>query len=414
MALANQNDLEVHQLDVKCAFLNGVLEEEVFMRQPSGFERGGRLVRKLNKAIYGLKQASRRWNLRFHHFMVRLQFNQCEYDSCLYSWSNGGVILYVIIYVDDILVIGNSLQAVQELKAKLCDKFESRDLQEVESFHGLNIHRDRKAGFLTVDQRVYVNSALERFGMSNCKPSVIPMEPGLKLEKNKEEKEMTSKPYRELIGCLMYLMVTSRPDICAAVNYFAAFQSCATEEHWVHLKRVLRYLRGSMDCKLVHCRRDRSSVLEAYADADWGNDPNDRRSISGFVIKLYGSVVAWATRKQSSVALSTTEAELMALCSTSCELIWLANLLSSIGCVVMEPVNIFEDNQPCIALIVDPGKQKRLKHVDIQSFFVRELVESGEVRLVYLPTEQQITDVMTKGLAGPRFRMLRELLGIIN
>ncbi|XP_065085933.1 uncharacterized protein LOC135707939 [Ochlerotatus camptorhynchus] len=218
------------------------------------------------------------------------------------------------------------------------------------------------------------------------------MEPGLKLEKKKDTKEMTSKPYRELIGCLMYLMVTSRPDICAAVNYFAAFQCCATEEHWVHLKRVLRYLQGTTDYKLVYRRQVSPTILEAYADADWGNDPNDRRSVSGFVIKLCGSVVAWTTKKQSSVALSTTEAELMALCLTSCELAWMAKLLSSIGCAMNEPINIFEDNQPCIAIIVEPGKQKRLKHVDIQHFFVRELVEDGKLRIVYLPTEQQIAD----------------------
>lgn len=414
LSLANQKRWLVHQMDVKCAFLNGVLDEEVFMRQPSGFERGGSQVCRLNKAIYGLKQASRKWNERFHEFMSRMNFKRSEQDYCLYFWSGTDVVLYVVIYVDDILIIGSSEKAICELKKRLSSEFEMRDLQEVRSFLGLNIQRDRNRGVMIIEQKAYVKSVLERFGMLNCKPSLIPMEPHLKLEKGQDAKQFTNKPYRELIGCLMYLMVTSRPDICAAVNYFAGFQCCATDEHWVHLKRVLRYLRGTLDYQLVYRRQDAPEGLLAFADADWGNDPNDRRSVSGLVVKLYGSTVVWATKKQSSVALSTTEAELMALCLASCELIWVANLLRSVGCEVDEPLKVYEDNQPCIALTTEPRRQKRMKHVEIQHFFVRELIEKGKLRLEYVPTEHQLADVMTKGLASPRFRILRDQLGLLN
>lgn len=216
----------------------------------------------------------------------------------------------------------------------------------------------------------------------------------------------------------MYLMVTSRPDICSAVSYFAGFQCGATEEHWVHLKRVLRYLKGTIDCKLQYRRSDSAEMVEAYADADWGNDPNDRRSVSGYIVKLFGSTVTWATKKQSSVALSTTEAELMALCQVSCEVVWIINVLNSVDLKVSEPVSVYEDNQPCIAVTVEPRKHKRMKHVEIQNFFVRELVQNSvqkrRVKLNYLPTEDQVADLMTKGLASPRFRKLRELLGVIN
>lgn len=414
LSLANQEGWHVHQMDVKCAFLNGVLDEQVFMRQPSGFERGGSLVCRLNKAIYGLKQASRKWNERFHEFMCRMNFKRSEQDYCLYYCSMDTAVIYVVIYVDDILIIGSSEKAICDLKQKLSSEFEMRDLQEVRSFLGVNIQRDRERGVMVFEQKAYVKSILERFGMTNCKPSVIPMETHLKLEKEKNIKLFTRKPFKELIGCLMYLMVTSRPDICAAVNYFAGFQCCATDTHWIHLKRVLRYLRGTMDYQLVYRRKDLPEKLLAFADADWGNDPNDRRSVSGFVIQFYGSTVAWATKKQSSVALSTTEAELKALCLASCELIWVANLLHSIGCEVKEPLTVYEDNQSCIALTSEPRKQKRMKHVEIQYFFVRELVEQGKLRLQYVPTECQLADVMTKGLASPRFRVLRDLLGLLN
>lgn len=413
LAMANQRGWHVHQMDVKCAFLNGSLDEEIFMRQPAGFERGKNLVCRLRKAIYGLKQASRNWNQRFHDFMCKLGFKRSEYDFCLYQWSCDGVIVFVVIYVDDILIVSNSEKAIVGIKKRFSTEFEMTDLQDVKSFLGLNIQRDRQAGTMTIDQKAYIQSVLERFGMDCCKPSPIPMEPHLKLMKGNKE-QTTDKPYRELIGCLMYLMVTSRPDICAAVSYFAGFQCGATEEHWVHLKRILRYLKGTMNYKLLYRRDESAEMLEAYADADWGNDPNDRRSVSGYVVKLFGSTVTWATKKQSSVALSTTEAELMALCQASCEVVWIVNVLNSVGVKVVEPITVYEDNQPCIAVTVEPRKHKRMKHVEIQNFFVRELVQKGTVELKYLATEDQVADVMTKGLASPRFHKLRDVLGVIN
>lgn len=414
LALANQEAWHVHQMDVTCAFLNGKLDEDIYMREPAGFEGGNGLVCKLNKAIYGLKQASRSWNQRFHDFISSLGFSRSEHDFCLYHRRQNGVVMYVVIYVDDILILSNSEKAIRMLKGRLSVEFEMKDLQEVKCFLGLNIRRDREAGVMTIDQQAYVKSVLERFGMSDCKPSAIPMEPRLKLEKGKDPKEYTDKPYRELIGCLMYLMVTSRPDLSAAVNYFAGFQCCPTNEHWVHLKRVLRHLRGTADYKLLYQRRNSTGKLEAFADADWGNDPNDRRSVSGFVVQLHGCTVIWATKKQGSVALSTTEAELMALCQASCEVVWVTNLLQSVGQNVVKPITIYEDNQPCIAVTTDPRKHKRMKHIEIQHFFVRELVEKGQVDLKYLQTEEQTADIMTKGLAYPRFYKLREKLGVIN
>ncbi|XP_058446183.1 uncharacterized protein LOC131427212 [Malaya genurostris] len=211
----------------------------------------------------------------------------------------------------------------------------------------------------------------------------------------------------------MYLRVTSRPDICAAVNYFAGFQCCASEEHWVHLKRVLRYLRGTADHQLVY-RRTESEQLVVFADADWGTDVNDRKSVSGLVIKLYGQTVAWSTKKQSSVALSSTEAELMALCQASCEVMWIVNLLRSVQWEVSEPISVFEDNQPCISVVLDPRKLKRMKHIEVQYHFLKELIEKGKLVLKYLETGEQLADMMTKGLPAPRFRKFRDMLGVVN
>lgn len=383
------------------------------MQQPVGFKIGDQVC-KLNKAIYGLKQASRSWNMRFHSFITKMGFKRSELDQCLYFWTDQRVTVYLVIYVDDILIASSSEAMIANLKKKLSTEFEMKDLNEVRTFLGLNIQRDRTNGILKIDQKQYVKKILERFGMKDCRPASIPIDPHLKLLKCENKTQFTKKPYKELVGCLMYLMVTSRPDICAAVSYFAGFQCCATDEHWTYLKRILMYLRGTADYKLIYCRSSTPETLCTYADADWGNDTNDRRSVSGYVLKLYGATISWATRKQASVALSTTEAELMALCQASCEAIWVVNLLKVLDVEVKLPVTVYEDNQSCIAICLEPRKHRRIKHIDIQYFFVRELIQKNQIQLQYKPTEEQIADAMTKGLPAPRFRKLRELLGFIN
>ncbi|KXJ69237.1 hypothetical protein RP20_CCG028155 [Aedes albopictus] len=234
---------------------------------------------------------------------------------------------------------------------------------------------------MTVDEKQYVMKILQRFGMADCRSSAIPMDPHLKLLKCEDPKRFTKKPYKELIGCLMYLMVTSRPDICAAVSYFASLQCCATDEHWTHLKRILMYLRATADYHLAFRRSTDSETLSVFADADWGNNPNDRRSVSGYVVKLHGATISWATRKQTSVALSTTEAEFMALCHASCEAMWVVNLSKMLDVSVALSVAVYEDNQPCFAICEEPRKHRRMKHIDIQYFFLRDLIQQSRSNL---------------------------------
>ena len=174
------------------------------------------------------------------------------------------------------------------------------------------------------------------------------------------------------------------------------------------------YLQATADYQLVFRRSTESETLTVYADADWGNNPNDRRSVSGYIVQLYGATISWATRKQTSVALSTTEAEFMALCQASCEAIWVMNLLKILHVDVPLPMTIFEDNQPCIAICEEPRKHRRMKHIDIQYFFLRDLVQQRQIQLLYKPTDDQIADMMTKGLPAARFTKLRRMLGLIN
>ncbi|XP_062703498.1 uncharacterized protein LOC134285956 [Aedes albopictus] len=206
-------------------------------------------------------------------------------------------------------------------------------------------------------------------------------------------------------------MLSSRPDICAAVNLLSRFQNAPTEEHWKALKRVVRYLQGTKDFSLVYSRT-KNDPLIGYADADWGSDVNDRRSTSGFCFKIFDNTVTWVTRKQSTVSLSSTEAEYVSLSQAACEAIWLRNLATEFGVDPDSPVVIFEDNQSCIQVAKEPRDQKRLKHIDIRYNFVRERIEEHEIEVQYIPTGKQVADLLTKGLPTDVFKKHRQALGL--
>lgn len=413
LALANQERMFVHQMDVRTAFLNGLLTEQIFMDQPEGFETGD-LVCRLNKSIYGLKQASRTWNARFDEFVQgRLKFTRSTNDQCLYIRRFGDEVVIIVLYVDDVLVISSSMRAVEAVKSCLSKEFEMTDAGEVQCFLGMNIDRDMKEGVMRISQRQYFEDMLRRFRMDDCKPISTPLECRLKLAKGEEEKRI-SDPYRELVGCLTYASVTTRPDLAAAVNFLSQFQSCPNSEHWAHLKRVLRYVRGSLDMCLVYRVNEKAPTLEVFTDADWANDVTDRRSISGAVFKVFGCTVGWTTRKQNTVSLSSTEAELNALCNAAWHEMWLVRLLKDIGCNIELPITFHEDNQSTIRIAEESKDFGRLKHVDVKLHFLRDLVKQKKIRWQYLRSEDQVADIMTKGLPAGAFRRHRTGLGLVN
>jgi hypothetical protein len=286
------------------------------------------------------------------------------------------------------------------------------DMGELKHFLGLKVERDHCRGTMKISQPKYVSDLLRRFGMTECNPVSTPLDPNLKLEWSNET--VTAQPYRELIGCLTYLALSSRPDISAAVNFFSRFQSAPTDIHWSHLKRVLRYLKGTINYGLVFRRRNGATPLLGYADADWGKNLQDRRSISGNIFQVYDGTVSWMTRKQNTVALSSTEAEYVSLSQAFCEAIWLRNLLEELGVQVDHPVPLYEDNQSCIRIAEEPCDHKRMKHVDIRYNFLREKIQDGHFKVLYVPTTEQAADIFTKGLSRGPFEALRSKIGLFG
>lgn len=411
LSVANHKGLLIHQMDVKSAFLNGKLNEEIFMSQPEGFRKGNKVLR-LNKAIYGLKQASRMWNTSFNDFMIGVGFKRCASDQCLYINDGGGPMCYVLLYVDDLLIICKEAQRIGEIKELLSKQFQMTDIGRVGTFLGMHIEHDVSHGTIGMSQRHYLRNVLRKFDMTDCKPASTPIEKGLQLDKGGSN-ENSNQPYRELIGCLMYATLTTRPDLCAAVNYFSGFQSCFTERHYTYAKHILRYIQGSADLRLVYKHHKDASVLVGYSDADWGGDQNDRKSTSGYVFKVFGNVVSWASRKQSTISQSSTEAEYIALAQAVNEAKWIRQLLIEIGIVIHQPITIFEDNQSCIRIAEEPREHKRMKHVDIKYCFIRDEIAKGIIEVKYKPTSDQTADIMTKGLGRNLFIKHRDELNLV-
>lgn len=408
MSVINEENLYAKQLDVKNAFLHGTLEEEIYLKTPDGINGRKNLVCKLNKALYGLKQAPRVWNARFDNFVKQIGFQQSPHDSCLYTQVENKSKIFILLYVDDIILAGNNIEKLHEVKSELKMEFSMTDLGELKCFLGIKIDRNKETMFLS--QSSYVCKLLRRFGTSDCKGVKTPLEVKVNEESNSTLDEIGEiKPYKELIGCLMYLTLTTRPDISAAVNFYSRFQSCATEKEWKGLKRVLRYLKETLNYGLVY-KRQGLPPLVVYADSDWAGS-SDRKSTTGYLLEVYGNAVSRTTRKQTTVALSSTEAEYVALACAAADLFWLRNVLKDLVVPIEEPITMYEDNQSCIFLL-NKWEHKRLKHIDVKYHFVRDLAMKGTIEVKYIPSEEQKADLLTKGLTKTAFERLRVLIGM--
>lgn len=418
LALGAAMDLEIHQMDVKTAFLNGELEEDIYMDQPQGFGQDGleHLVCKLKKSLYGLKQSPRTWYQRIDSFFTKEGFTRSQADHSLYIKQTGEYLLIVLIYVDDLIILASHLTKLAWLKAKLKAEFEMSDLGELKYCLGVEFERDRKARTITMSQKKYIEEVLKRFNMEECKPISTPLDVNVKLLKLSEEEfeelqgEMEGVPYKAGVGSLMYAMVGTRADLAFPVSMVSQFMSKAGPAHWSAVKRIMRYLQGTLDYKL--CLGGKDVALRGYCDADWAGDASERRSTTGYVFFVGVGAISWNCKRQPTIALSTTEAEYMATSQCTKEAIWLRKLLADVGLVQEGATTIMCDNQGCIALAKNPTHHSRTKHIDVQHHFIREKLEGNEISLKYCPTEDMVADVLTKALAKDRHQRLAKAMGL--
>lgn len=414
LALAAQRKLHVRHLDVKSAYLNGELNEELYMEQPRGFELPGyeNKVLKLKKSIYGLKQSAHVWNKKASDAFYHLGFLQGNADHCLYSRKEKeGKITYILLYVDDILVVGESPEVTRNVSSQLEKFFEIKDLGDVSHYLGLQIELD-KDGSILLSQKSKIEKLLEEYGLLEPKPASTPMETCFQNSSTNNSVQLPNNTlYRKAIGSLLYLATVSRPDIALSVGLLSRRVEKPTQHDWEGVKRVMRYLASTSDQKL---RLVSSGIAElsCCVDADWAGDKQDRKSTSGHIFLLGNSIVAWSSKKQTSVAMSSTEAEYIAASLASKELLWLRQLLIDMKVPVTKTINMYEDNQACIRLIESEQQGARTKHIDVSFHHIRDLREKGLIDIKYCPSGQMLADVFTKPLPRETFEKMISSLGL--
>jgi transposase InsO family protein len=423
LALAAIEDLEVHQMDVKTAFLNGDLEEEIYMDQPEGYILEGeeQLVCKLSKTLYGLKQSPRAWYKKIDEYFASQSLIKSHVDPNIYVLRRSdGSFIIIALYVDDLMLVSNDMKLLLKTKRNLAGRFEMKDLEEIHYILGVQILRNRKIRKIYLSQQKYVENVLERFGMKDCKPLATPLDSNSKLTRDmspqnpEEVEEMKEIPYQNAVGSLVYAMISTRADISYPVGVVSQYMANPGPQHWIAVKRILRYLQGTSNHVLQYGGSPLSLQVIGYCDADYAGDIDTRRSTTGYTFLLAGGAISWNSKKQPTVALSTTEAEYMAATHATKEAIWLQRFFKDIGFLQDSPMTIYSDNQSCISLSRNPTFHARTKHVEIQHHFVREKIESGDINLVFCGTEDMVADVLTKGLTREKHCKFKEMMGVIK
>ncbi|KAF5759181.1 putative RNA-directed DNA polymerase [Helianthus annuus] len=398
-------------MDVKTAFLNGTLKEEVYTEQPEGYVKKGEegKVCRLKKALYGLKQAPRAWYSRIDEYFRSHGFKKCVHEHTLFTKITSQSRVIVCLYVDDIILASESLTLIEQLKESMQSEFEMTDLGTLHYFLGMEIKNDN--GNIMLTQQKYAKNLLAKFKMENCREALTPMEYGLKLSKEDHEDEVDQNVYRMLVGSLMYLTNT-RPDIMFAVNKVSQFMQRPKRSHWEASKRILRYIKGTINHGILYSKGSKGKLV-GYSDSDYAGSVDDSKSTSGYVFNLGSGAIAWQSRKQKVVALSSTEAEYIALSQTGCQALWIKGVLNELNINTDCPPTILCDNKSTISLAKDPVYHGKSKHIRVKYHFIRELIKNDEVEVRFCTTKEQAADILTKALQLKDFKRLKDALYVV-
>ncbi|RVW44641.1 Retrovirus-related Pol polyprotein from transposon RE1 [Vitis vinifera] len=359
LSMAAMCSWPLYQLDIKNAFLHGDLVEEVYMEQPPGFV------------------------------------------------AQGSLCIYLVVYVDDIVITDNDQDGIQKLKQHLFTHFQTKDLGKLKYFLGIEIAQSSSG--VVLSQRKYALDILEETGMLDCKPVDTPMDPNVKLVPGQGEPLGDPGRYRRLVGKLNYLTIT-RPDISFPVSVVSQFLQSPCDSHWDAVIRILRYIKSTPGQGVLYENRGHTQVV-GYTDADWADSPTDRRSTSGYCVFIGGNLISWKSKKQDVVARSSAEAEYRAMALATCELIWLRHLLQELRFGKDEQMKLICDNQAALHIASNPVFHERTKHIEVDCHFIREKIASGCVATSFVNSNDQLADIFTKSLKGPRIKYICNKLG---
>lgn len=396
---ALEKNWDIKQFDIPTAFLNGKLNIDIFIKIPEGVNTKGKYNSlKLKKALYGLREAPRLWNERFQQFAEKYKLKRSKNDFCLYTGDN----VWLLIWVDDIIVTGRNSDFIQH---KLELEFNAKNLGKLQNFLGMEIiERDHK---WLISQKKLINKIIEKFNLHECKEAQTPMEPNFQVE----DQEVIKVPYREIIGSLLYIATISRPDIAYSVIFLSRFLEKPTQQVWNAARRIVRYLKGTVNLNLTYETSNENFEITAYTDADWGSDQLDRKSVSGCAIFLNKNLVTWISKKQNVVAQSSCESEYLASAVAASELLYLKGICADFELNISNTILLI-DNQSALKQIESFENSKRSKHVDIKAHFIKDIVAKGLIKLSFVSTSENVADIFTKSLQREKFVYFRNMLNV--
>ncbi|MCO5599390.1 hypothetical protein L7F22_053492 [Adiantum nelumboides] len=419
-ALAAQFRFLIHQMDVRTAFLHGELEEEIYMKQPPGYVSTEHLnyVCKILKSLYGLKQSPHQWYRHFHQCMLDLGYIRFTSEPNIYTRHTRGVFFLPAIYVDDILLLSNSEPALLTAKEDLQSVFSMTDMGSLHFCLGIQVFQDPSKGSIHICQESYTQSLLKKFSMETCKGIDTPLPANVKIKQaDSLATTATSSspfPYANILGGIRYLVTCTRPDISFAANVLSRFLSSPGAMHIQYLKRVMRCLQQTKKLGLTYLSvtPQPSPSLNGYSDANWGGDQDTLHSTSGYTYLLFGAALAWQSKKQDRVTLSSTEAEYMTMTLSLKEGISLKNLLMETILFKDEPLLLHCDNMSDITLAKNLKHFRKTKHIAMKLHSIRELIAKGSLQLAHVRTELQWPDFLTKSLPKAKHLMSCQQLGL--
>jgi hypothetical protein len=423
LAMANKEGWDVHQMDVKTAYLHSPMGDEIdiYVHPPEGFKSlvHPTWIWKLKKALYGLKQSARKWWLWIQKFLLELGCIPFECDPCIFMMAfDSGIKIFIGIYVDDIQITGSCNIKIDWFKKELEKEFSMKDMGLVGTLLGMEVKIDKENKILTICSYKYIREMLKEFGLSDLTPRSIPMDPDCKLRKSmgpssdEEKEKMQALPVRGLVGSLMYLSMSTRPDITFAVGEVSRFVSNPGPLHWEACIRICNYLKGTMDWAVHYDGKlEDTEQVVGFSDSDWARDEDERKSRSAYFMFLYGGPVSWRSKLQSCVSQSSTKAEYVSANEAGREIAWVRQVQSEFG-YKQRTTKLFEDNQPCIAISNNPIIHDRVKHIDIKYHWIRKEVTAGNMSLIWCPTADMTADILTKPLGKILFEKHRKSLGM--
>jgi Reverse transcriptase (RNA-dependent DNA polymerase) len=404
LALAVCHDWDIESFDFNSAYLNGKLgeDEEIYMQLPPRYEgQGEDMVKRLQKSLYGLKQAGRKWYDALTHALIDLGFCVTHADLGVFYKRTERHILILVVHVDDCIFTGSSPELIAKYKKKFDAHYKLTDLGPVSWLLGIKITRNCAKCTISLSQTTYIESILKRFTLSNAKPYATPIMPGVIYSRGNSPSapikadRMRKVPYREAIGSLMYASVTTQPNITYAVLTLSQFLDNPGNAHWEAVKRIFRYLSGTRSLELTF--GSECHDLVGYSDAD-GTMQDHWHAISRHVFLIDGGAISWSSRKQELVTLSTAEAKYVATMHAAKEALWLRRLIHEIFPSLARPTPLHCDSQSVLKLIKDNNYQARTKHIDICYHFIRQVAQTKVLELIYCPTDNMTADILTKAL----------------